>query len=287
MPLGLKRFPVLVVGLTLWLITLFSIPNTFDVISDYFSFLFLGVLGAIFANSTGAGGGVVFIPMFNQLGFTELQAVATSFTIQCFGMTAGALTWCAFYRREKAYDEHWQAFKPIVLVTLLPTILGLWSVYGFDLASPSSLHHVFSIFSIVLGVGILFSVYKIKHDKAPDLLKWYDVVALILIGYFGGIITAWLSVGVGEVMAIYLILRRFDVTMAVASAVVVSAIIVWTSTPQHWLFEPNVYWHVVLFAGPGAVLGGLLARHLVARLSARRLKVFFALWVLIVGIATL
>ena len=93
--------------------------------------------------------------------------------------------------------------------------------------------------------------------------------------------------GVGEVMAIYLILRRFDVAMAVASAVLVSAFTVWASTPQHWFLEPNVYWQVLLFAGPGALIGGFVARKLVAMLSARKLKVFFALWVLIVGISTL
>ena len=40
-------------------------------LSEYISFSLLGVLGAIFANSTGAGGGVIFIPMFNHLAFSE------------------------------------------------------------------------------------------------------------------------------------------------------------------------------------------------------------------------
>jgi hypothetical protein len=39
----------------------------------------MAVLSAIFVNSTGAFGGVVFIPLFNQLNFTEQQSIATSY----------------------------------------------------------------------------------------------------------------------------------------------------------------------------------------------------------------
>ena len=107
--------------------------------------------------------------------------------------------------------------------------------------------------------------------------------ALALIAYFGGLVTAWLSVGVGEFVAIYLILRRFDVTLSVATAVVVSAITVWAALPQHLLRNPSIYWEVVLFAGPGAVVGGIIARRLVLWLGARRLKFFFGFWLLVIG----
>ena len=52
-------------------------------------------------NLTGAFGGVVFILLFNQLNFTEQQSIATSFAIQCFGMTAGAFTWWFHYHSKK------------------------------------------------------------------------------------------------------------------------------------------------------------------------------------------
>ena len=44
----------------------------------------------------------------------------------------------------------------------------------------------------------------------------FDSVALLLIGFIGGAITAWLSVGVGELVAVYLIMRGFNVTFAIA-----------------------------------------------------------------------
>ena len=59
------------------------------ILQEYGAFVLLGLAGAIFANSTGAGGGVIFVPIFNQLQLSSDQIVATSFAIQCFGMVAG------------------------------------------------------------------------------------------------------------------------------------------------------------------------------------------------------
>ena len=72
--------------------------------------------------------------------------------------------------------------------------------------------------------------------------------------------------------------------MAVAAAVVVSAFTVWSAIWQHTLISFNVYWQVVIFAGPGAVIGGILAKSLVTYLSARKLKLFFAFWLIAIGL---
>tara|TARA_B100000809_G_scaffold256093_1_gene295569 strand:+ start:1135 stop:2079 length:945 start_codon:yes stop_codon:yes gene_type:complete len=285
-PIRLNSPIFLSVFFVLWAAALWLIPDTLSVMGDYIAFSLLGITGAIFANATGAGGGVVFIPMFNQLGFTEVQAIATSFGIQCFGMTAGAFTWIHHYRHDKIELHLWHSFVPIIALTGAFAVLGVWLVYGLNLPSPASLHESFSIFSIVLGLAILVSVFFLRPGREHSNLEWYDCAALGLIGIFGGIITAWLSVGVGELLAIYLILRRFDVTMAVASAVVVSALVVWSAALEHFWLNPKAYWQVLLFAGPGAVIGGIFAKTLVSWLSARKLKIFFATWVLVVGVVT-
>jgi uncharacterized membrane protein YfcA len=119
-----------------------------------------------------------------------------------------------------------------------------------------------------------------KPHRERSQIHWLDYCAIISIGLFGGAITAWLSVGVGELLVIYLILRRFDINMAVAAAVVVSAISVWFSIVH---LHDEVYWQVVLFAGPGAIVGGIFAKSLVTHLSAIKLKLFFASWLLISG----
>ena len=270
--------------IALWLFMLLLSPITFEGIKEFGLFSFMGVLGAIFANATGAGGGVVFIPLFNQLNFTEQQSIATSFAIQCFGMTAGACTWWLHYKSEKTQLRLWQGFKRIISITAVSSVVGIWLVYGYQLTSPTSLHQSFSWFSLVLGLFIIVTVFFLKPHRERSQLFLFDWFALITIGLFGGALTAWLSVGVGELLAIYLILRRFDISMAVAAAVIVSAFTVWAAIWQHTLIQFEVYWQVVLFAGPGAVLGGIFAKTLVTHLSATKLKLFFAFWLLIIGL---
>ncbi|MBA6233245.1 MULTISPECIES: sulfite exporter TauE/SafE family protein [unclassified Colwellia] len=270
--------------IAIWLGMLFLSPLTLESINEYGVFSFMGVLGAIFANSTGAGGGVVFIPLFNQLNFTEQQSIATSFAIQCFGMTAGALTWWFHYKHEKTQLRLWQGFKRIISITTASSIVGIWWVYGNQITSPSSLYQSFSWFSLVLGVFIIVTVFFLKAHRECSQLYLFDWLALITIGFFGGALTAWLSVGVGELLAIYLILRRFDISLAVAAAVIVSAFTVWAAIWQHTFIQFDVYWQVVIFAGPGAVLGGIFAKTLVTRFSATKLKLFFAFWLLIIGL---
>lgn len=283
-PIRLSSPKFIIPFLVCWLLLLTLSPLMFSQISEYGLFSFLGVLGAIFANSTGAGGGVVFIPAFNELAFSEQQSIATSFAIQCFGMTAGAITWWFHYRTEKTELRLWQGFKRIIAVCSISGVLGIWLVYGSDSHAPSTLHQNFSWFSLILGLFIVITVFFVKPSRERSQIIFFDYIALISIGLFGGAITAWLSVGIGELLAIYLILRRFDISMAVAAAVIVSAFTVWAAIGQHTLVSFQVYWQVAIFAGPGAVLGGIFAKTLVTHLSATRLKLFFAFWLLVIGI---
>jgi len=89
-----KRLLLLVV--ITWLILIVINENRLQLIVDYSYFLLVGLFGAIVANSTGAGGGIVFIPFFTSLGIEGSQALGTSILIQCFGMTAGAVSWLTF-----------------------------------------------------------------------------------------------------------------------------------------------------------------------------------------------
>jgi uncharacterized membrane protein YfcA len=284
LPLRISNPLFFIPFIVFWLLMLVFAPIQINEIIDYIPFSLLGVLGAVFANSTGAGGGVVFIPMFNELAFTEQQSIATSFAIQCFGMTAGATTWWLHYKKEKTDLRLWQGFKRIIAVTGIAAVIGIWLVYGNQVKSPSSLHQSFSWFSLVLGLFIVVTVFFLKPHRERSQIYLGDWLAFIFIGIFGGALTAWLSVGVGELLAVYLILRRFDINMAVAAAVIVSAITVWSGIWYHSIINYAIYWQVVLFAGPGAVLGGILAKTLVTHLSATRLKLFFAFWLLIIGI---
>ena len=54
-----------------WLIAFLTIPqNPLTLIAEYGVYAVLGIIGAIFANATGAGGGVVFVPFSVSCNWT-------------------------------------------------------------------------------------------------------------------------------------------------------------------------------------------------------------------------
>lgn len=292
--ISVKHFWLLL--LVCWVSIILSQPAFLTLIQEYAGFSFLGIVGAIFANATGAGGGIVFMPFFNQLGFTVTTSVATSFAIQCCGMTAGAITWWAFYRRMKVRNpleaSQWQCLTKILLLTVPFSCLGLWSVqlnpvFFNHFSSGNNLHTGFGLFSIILSISIFATVYLLANQKVNSRLSGFDCLALMVIALIGGGITAWLSIGVGELVAVYLIVRRFNVAFAIAAAVILSAFTVWAGVVFHILLTQAVYWPVVLFAGAGAIIGGILAKQLVLYFSAKNLKLFFAGWIFILGLSAL
>lgn len=270
-------------------------PNTLGLIHEFGSFIALGITGAIFANATGAGGGVVFVPFFNHLGFSATTIVATSFAIQCCGMTAGGITWYRFYAAQHRDDSEWSCLFRALAITIPTSWLGIWLVQFVEYNQWFSLHgkgvdqlHLwFGIFSILLAVAIYFSIPLLKRQAFKSQLVIFDNVMLALIGVVGGAITAWLSVGVGELVAVYLIIRGFNVTFAIAVAVILSAFSVWGAIVYHINVTEAVVWPLVLFAGAGAVIGGIVAKRVVLMFSATKLKVFFATWVLVLGVSGL
>lgn len=280
----------------IWLVIFISISEPLTLFKEYAGFTLLGIIGATFANSTGAGGGVVFMPFFSQLQFSPITSVSTSFAIQCCGMTAGALTWWAFYKKLKRVEgelsAQWQEISKIVWFTVPASIVGVWVVQfnwlNLNIVSDhDSLNLSFGLFSIGLAIAIFATVPLMKTTHFTISLTALDKILLPIIALIGGFITAWLSIGVGELIAVYLIMRHFNVTLAIACAVILSAFTVWGGIVFHLFFSQAIYWPIVFFAGAGAIIGGILAKRLVLYFSARNLKLFFAGWILIMGLSTL
>lgn len=290
------QHPLRLALIVAWLGLLCWQENTLSLLTDYGLFSMLGIIGAIFANATGAGGGVVFVPFFNYMAFSNQAIVATSFAIQCCGMTAGAITWWRYKRQNHQRDPQWQPFFSALVLCVPASLCGVglaqFGPQSVELLAPfnggiGQLHLAFGVFSILLALAIFASIPLLTRIQCQHDIQQVDILALPFISFVGGIITAWLSIGVGELVAVYLIIRGFNVTMAIALAVVLSAMTVWGGVIYHLLVTHAVNWHVVMFAGAGAIVGGVLAKHLVLIFSPKYLKLFFGTWVLLLGVSGL
>lgn len=254
----------------------------------------IGVLGAIIANASGTGGGVVFIPVFNLLatdtglGLTPTGILAASFLIQCFGMTMGSLTWTRRIHADRAKAdagvparEFWGLIASLAALAI-PVMLVAQRVNTLE---PSTVLLLFKAFSVALG-ALLFVSTLMRAQTAPERSKLArtDLVTLALFAPAAGWITALFSVGLGEVTALYLFLRGYPLQTCSGAAVILSCLCVLAGAPYH-ILTGSVPWAVVALAAPGALIGGFVARRIAMALGARRLKLAVGLWIAGSGLA--
>lgn len=259
----------------------------------------IGIFGAIIASSTGTGGGVVFVPAFNtlsgasemgtipmELSIDPVKTIGISFLIQCFGMSVGAAVWTRrFYAggltgpREKINGFGFLAILFATLSTTIPALI-ITQYTLFSSVDGRGLLTAFKWFSLVLGVVLLVFTWALKKVKPyrfqPEMFDYYCLLGL---GAIGGVITAFFSVGVGELVAVYLIFRKFPTPTAIAVAVVVSVITVITGVGYH-VANGNIIWPVALTAVPGAMIGGFVARYFALWLGPLWLKTFASIWII-------
>jgi len=273
---------------SLFYITIFLWPGgTAALFKDYGFFFALGLVGALVANSTGAGGGVIFIPFFAAIGFSSIEAVGTSMAIQCFGMTAGAVAWLKKIQTSPGeFACKLSVIRKMLLVSGPAAMIGVLCGQYLIPKPAIEVGEIFRWFSIVFGC-ILF-IYTLKNRKLV-VEETHDLhtpgwVAITLACLVGGVITSWISVGVGEIIALLLFFLGFSPALAVAIGVYTSSLSVLVGIIQHILVLNSISIEVVLFAGQAALIGGYLARHITAKLGSFYLKLFFAGWIFITGL---
>ncbi|MEJ6391857.1 sulfite exporter TauE/SafE family protein [Gymnodinialimonas sp. 2305UL16-5] len=274
---------------------------TAEVLAGLWFFFPVGIMGAIIANATGTGGGVVFVPVFAALQDGGImippellqiatlkpeESVAVSFTIQCFGMSIGALTWAhaIFVKDSLAWDEKVssQTLAALTFAPLATGIPALLLTQAFVDVEGDQLIVWFKFFSLALGITLLIFTWLQRRQAAKDRKVWVspgELWVLLGLGIIGGAVTALFSVGIGEFLAIYLILRRFPTKVAIAVAVWVSVICVITGFWDGY-FAGLVRLEIALIAVPGAIVGGFLAKGIAQVLGSLWLKTLASLWII-------
>lgn len=254
----------------------------------------VGVIGAIIANASGTGGGVVFIPVFNALRemgtwqIDPLRVTAISMGIQAFGMSVGALRWTDRLLHQPVIPVHsnealvryrdYGAVCLLVLAFALPTQL-LTQLYSS--VDGNTVLLAYKGFSIVLGVALIIATWTVNR-AAPEraTLTPLDFAMLAALSVPGGFLTALFSVGIGELVAFYLFLRHYPMFLAVGTACVISSISMIAGTLLN-LQAGIIAWDIVLLAAPGAMLGAVLARPIALWLGPRKLKTLGGMWIVI------
>ncbi len=271
---------------------LFLAPYDTRLISRLWFLPGIGVIGAIIANTSGTGGGVVFVPVFNALREWEvmdlqpLQVVGVSMCIQSFGMTMGALRWTdRLYHQPQPGPLHAQV-RPrdfftvagAVLALSLPVMHATQRLTAFD---QHAVLMGYKTFSILLGIALIASTWTVNLERAEKArLERLDLAVLLMLAIPGGMLTALFSVGIGELVALYLFIRHYPVLLCTGAACLISSVSVVVGALWH-VEAGTIQWEVVLLAAPAAALGGFLARPIALWLGARRLKTLDGSWIVL------
>jgi uncharacterized membrane protein YfcA len=252
----------------------------------------VGVIGAIIANTSGTGGGVVFVPVFNALrelgvmSLSPLAVVGVSMAIQSFGMTMGSVRWTDRLLHQpqpgpleaRVRVRDFAAVALGVLALSLPAMLATQRLTAFD---QQDVLFAYKGFSILLGTALIAATWTV-NAKRPERTRLArgDLIVLLALAIPGGMLTALFSVGMGELVALYLFIRHYPVLLCTGAACVISAVSCLAGVVWH-IEAGTIVWEVVLLAGPAAALGGFLARPIALWLGAKRLKTLDGSWIVL------
>jgi uncharacterized protein len=280
MPLesGTRRFryftPWLLFFTAAWLgIYLTCFANPTALAARNWPLVLVGLSGAVVGNFTAIGGGLVFIPVLMLAYHSDpVSALKLAFVSQAVGMTSGAFGW---YRRGAV---------PARLLSWTVPGLVIGSVISsfFIRASPILVKGLFGPICLVAGVLIL--VTENQKGGVTDLPRsgnW----PLALISTVGGLITGWVAIGEGEIVAAFcMIVYALETNRAIGIGVVLLSINSILLAALHGFVFGGVPWDMAIFTILGVLWGGRLGPFLAQWFPAKDLKRVFATIAILDGI---
>jgi uncharacterized protein len=261
----------------LWIVGFFSLADhPVNLFERNWVFIPVGFCGAVLGNISAVGGGIVFIPVIMFLfHLPPVTALKVALASQSWGMTSGAIGWL-----QK---------KVVPLRALKLTVPGL--LIGSSISSlvihPSALlvKLLFGPVSILLGILTMVLSRRTMKSTARTEIPANASVPLFIISTIGGLITGWIAIGEGELVAALLMLvYGVDVTICIGLGVVLLSInSIYLTLLHHFLLD-GIPWNIAAFTGLGCVFGARLAPYLSRHSNPMVLKKIFAIIAICDGI---
>jgi uncharacterized membrane protein YfcA len=253
-------------AVALWTALFFGfMPAPLCVLKENGWFVVVGFAGAVVGNITALGGGIVFIPLMMWLGIPPVHALKIAIVTQSFGMTSGAVAWAQLSK--------------------VPTCVIPWAVPGMLIGStissllvrpnPLLVKGLFGPVSITLGILLLIGTYR--HLSNAVVWNQRAKFAVAIVSVFGGMVTGWVAIGEGELIAALLMIAfGFAAESAISLGVLLLAVNSIYLAAVHILILGNIPWTIAAFTALGAIFGARLAPLISSKISEKVLKTLFA-----------
>ena len=231
------------------------------IFDNYFILILLGFCSGLLAGVLGLGGGVVLVPMIKALGYSPVQAVATSSL--AIILTSASGSW-----------QNWRMGNldlKKVLFLAFPAIftaqIGAWAAHHVD---PSILLLSLSIF---LVLNIFLSQFRQKiinsftdgngSSSAPSPL-----LARLITGLLTGLLAGFFGIGGGIILVpLQIILLGEEIKSAIQISLGVIVITSISACAQHY-HQGNILLFEGLFLGLGGLVGAQISTRFLPKISS-------------------
>lgn len=200
------------------------------------------------ANATAIGGGFLFMPLFIFVyKLAPAVALKLSLATQAFGMTSGALTW-----GRKYIDTYACVYGAVA------SVIGVWFATYIWVIPSGYIKPLFALISLGVFIALVIEI-TLKLPNVKNAVNFKLNATTIFFGiatFVGGLITGWTAIGVGEIVALYLLFfYRLKLDVAIGTGVAILAI----SSMAGFFFHltiGGIPWGLLAFTVPGVILGG-------------------------------
>jgi uncharacterized membrane protein YfcA len=265
---GLPAFTLVWLAIYLWVTTSAGeggLVVAGQIAARRWPLILVGLAGATLGNATAVGGGLVFIPaLILGFGLGPVEALKLALVSQAVGMSSGALGWL----RRGAVPRG-------ALPVAVPQLAAGALVSSFViLPNPLLVKGLFGPVSITVG---LLTLYLLEHRARTTEVPREARPGLGAVAFAGGMLTGWVAIGEGEVVAAWLMLRHgLEPRRGIALGTVLLAINSILLGGIHAFVLGGVPWELAAFVMLGCAWGGRLGPYLAQWLGPRKLKLAFA-----------
>ncbi|RUT04604.1 UPF0721 transmembrane protein [Dulcicalothrix desertica PCC 7102] len=215
-----------------------------------------GLVSGILAGFLGIGGGTVLVPLQVALGYTPLQAVATSsFSIVITAISGSIQNWRMGYL----------SFKRVIYLGL-PAVIT--AQLGAELATRIPSYVLLVAFSLLLLLNIyLVQLRKqLSNSEAEKSNNFNPVLARLFTGGAAGVLAGLFGVGGGVIMVpLQILLLGETIKVAIQTSLGVIMITAVSATIGH-AAKGNISWTVGLILGIGGLIGAQISTRFLPKL---------------------
>lgn len=277
-PLPAKNFsyltPWLLVFTLVWLAVYgYAFPDPLGLAAKNWPLVLVGFSGAIIGNITAIGGGLVFIPVLMfAYSLDPVSSLKLAFVSQSVGMSSGASGWL---RRGEVPLR-------LLLWTVPSLLLGTMVSTFWIHPQPMLVKGLFGPVAFITG---LLTFITLNRSGGCTGLPAKARLPIFLVSFAGGIITGWVAIGEGEIVAAFcMLVYGLSPNRAIGLGVVLLSINSALLALLHALHFGGVPWDMAIFTMLGCLWGGRMGPYLAQWISLRTVKKVFAVVAVLDGL---